>query len=95
MTAAAAMGDHTGCECQRLPIIGARYRRMSVDLITNTKRGWKYYIVVKIEEQCGIFCLRAVLLKDDGKMWRPQIPALAHEAQALNNIVPLHPSLDA
>lgn len=82
---------HDDCGCRQEPIIGARYRRRSVDLMTGEDRGWRRYTVVQVEplRHDRIICRQVHLLSDDGERVRVQVQDLFERFEATDNVTPL------
>lgn len=90
MKLASTFWPHDECGCRREPIVGARYRRRSIDVLTGADRGWRHYTVVSVEplRHDRIICRRAHLHGDDGTTARPQLQELFERFEAVENVTP-------
>lgn len=85
------MFSHDHCGCSKAPLIGARYRRRSIDPMTGAELGWRYYTVTDVDEASNekVFCRRAHLISDSGGSIKPQVQTIFAEFEAIDNVVPI------
>lgn len=77
------------CEDQRMPFIGARYRRRSMDVMTGQPGDYVYYTVTGIYSQFGKGCV-SVVSDLNGREYKPFMDIFRKEYEAVDNVVTLH-----
>jgi hypothetical protein len=75
---------------ERLPAIGARFRKDRIDPMTGRILGTFDYVVIEIEPKLSMLPRRAVLQREDGCIARPDVEHLwGCSWKALDNVVSL------
>ena len=83
--------NHDDCGCRREPIVGARYRRKKINVLTGENLGWRTYTLVAVEPSRvdRLRCRMATLQGDDGGIIQPFVQDLFERYQAIENVMPI------
>jgi len=93
---ALCLWPHSETCCGKSPIVGARYRRLGMNLITGEMDSeHEIYTVVAVDpiRLDRVFCRRVTIrLESTGREYRPQVSNFwADRYEAIDNVLALHP----